>query len=65
MLSADDASKLTVPLAIYISQDEPVDEVSLKLMSPCSCELTVLPVHQNRRHPKQQAVLSSMRLQKL
>ncbi|KAF7437194.1 hypothetical protein PC9H_004030 [Pleurotus ostreatus] len=26
MLSADDASKLTVPLAIYISQDEPVDE---------------------------------------
>jgi len=26
MLSADDARKLTVPLAIYISKDEPIDE---------------------------------------
>lgn len=40
MLSADDASKLTVPLAIYISQDEPVDEVSLVLTSPAVTNLS-------------------------
>jgi hypothetical protein len=28
MLSVEDAHKLTVPLAIYISKDEPVDEVN-------------------------------------
>ncbi len=27
MLSVDDASRLTVPLGMYISGDEPVDEV--------------------------------------
>ena len=27
MLSVDDAQKLTIPLAIYISKDEPLDEV--------------------------------------
>lgn len=27
MLSAEDAQKLTIPLAIYISKDEPLDEV--------------------------------------
>jgi hypothetical protein len=32
MLSVDDANKLTVPLGIYISKDEPVDEVLLMLL---------------------------------
>ncbi len=27
MLSAEDAEKLTVPLAIYVSHDEPIAEV--------------------------------------
>ena len=27
MLSAEDAQKLSIPLAIYISNDEPLDEV--------------------------------------
>lgn len=30
MLSADDASKLTVPLGMYITKDEDVKEVSVK-----------------------------------
>lgn len=29
MLSVEDAQKLTVPLAIYISKDEPIDEVRI------------------------------------
>lgn len=28
MISVADAEKLTVPIAIYISKDEPIDEVS-------------------------------------
>jgi hypothetical protein len=27
MLSEDDASNLTIPLAMYISKDEPIDKV--------------------------------------
>lgn len=31
MLSADDAEKLTVPLAMYISKDEPIAEVNTSI----------------------------------
>lgn len=39
MLSVDDAQKLTIPLAIYISKDEPLDEVieTLAILSFLLC----------------------------
>lgn len=38
MLSVDDANKLVVPLALYASKDEPLDEV-------CSHDIDALTPH--------------------
>ncbi len=41
MLSADDANDLSVPLGLFISKDEPIEEVG-KYLSSQTCALNKL-----------------------
>jgi hypothetical protein len=65
MLSVDDANKLTVPLGIYISKDEPVDEASRTPLILDQYPADFLKVYQSPRGHCEEAVRDQERQQVL